>query len=85
MADSESKVNGHKQPFTLGGFTINYCRFYQMLEGINWRNGMEVSYRCVLPSSSVWFKLIGLRMELENPFASVLDSATLGKNTLLAE
>ena len=41
LADSGSKVNGLKQPFTLGGFTINYCRFYQMLEGITWRNGME--------------------------------------------
>ena len=27
--------------FTIGGFTINHCKFYQMLEGINWRNGME--------------------------------------------
>ena len=27
--------------FTIGGFTINYCKFYQMLEGINWRNEME--------------------------------------------
>ena len=35
--------------------------------------------------SSAWLKLIGRRMELENPFASVLDSATAGKNTLLAE
>jgi hypothetical protein len=29
--------------------------------------------------------LIGRRMELENPFASVLDSATTGMNALRAE
>ena len=27
--------------FTLGGFTINYCKFYQMLEVITERDGME--------------------------------------------
>ena len=85
LADSGSKVNGLKQPFTLGGVTINYCKFYQLFEVITKRYGMEVSYRCVLPSSSVWFKLIGRRMELENPFASVLDSATSGMNTLRGE
>jgi len=41
LADSGSKVNGLKQPFTLGGFTINFCRFYQMLEVITERDGME--------------------------------------------
>ncbi|MEC7348329.1 MAG: hypothetical protein VYB60_05585 [SAR324 cluster bacterium] len=35
--------------------------------------------------SSAWLKLIGRRMELENPFASVLDSATSGMNALRAE
>ena len=35
--------------------------------------------------SSAWLKLIGRRMELENPFASVLDSATSGMNVLRAE
>ena len=35
LADSRSKVNGLKQSFTLGGLTINYFMFYQMLEGIN--------------------------------------------------
>ena len=71
--------------FTLGGFTINYCKFYQMFEVITKRYGIEVSCRCVLPSSSAWLKLIGRRMELENPFASVLDSATTGMNALRAE
>ena len=41
LADSGSKVNGLKQPFTLGGFTINYCRFCQMFEVITERDGME--------------------------------------------
>ncbi len=27
--------------FTLGVFTINYCKFYQMLEVITERDGME--------------------------------------------
>ena len=71
--------------FTLGGVTINYCKFYQMLEVINEKDGMEGGCRWFLPSSSAWLKLIGRRMELENPFASVLDSATSGMNTLLAE
>ena len=71
--------------FTLGGFTINYCKFYQMLEVITEKDGMEGSCRWFLPSSSAWLKLIGRRMELENPFASVLDSATSGMNALRAE
>ena len=41
FADSGSKFNGLKQPFTIGGFTINFCRFYQMLEVITERDGME--------------------------------------------
>ena len=41
FADSGSKVNGLKQPFTLGGVTINYCKFYQMLEVITEKDGME--------------------------------------------
>ncbi len=41
MADSGSKVNRLKQPFTLGKFTINFSRFYQMLEVITERNGIE--------------------------------------------
>ena len=41
LADSGSKVNGLKKPFTLGGFTINYCKFYQMLEVITEKDGME--------------------------------------------
>ena len=71
--------------FTLGGVTINYCKFYQMLEVINERDGMEGGCRSFLPKSSTWLKLIGRRMELENPFASVLDSATSGMNALRAE
>ena len=71
--------------FTLGGVTINYCKFYQMLEVITEKDGMEGGCRWFLPSSSAWLKLIGRRMELENPFASVLDSATSGMNALLAE
>ena len=70
--------------FTLGGFTINYCKFYKMLEVITEKDGMEGGCRWVLPSRS-WLKLIGHRMELENPFASVLDSATSGMNALHAE
>ena len=27
--------------FIIGVFTINYCKFYQMLEGITERDGME--------------------------------------------
>ena len=27
--------------FTLGGVTINYCKFYQMLEVITEKDGME--------------------------------------------
>ena len=27
--------------FTIGGFTINYCKFYQMLEVITEKDGME--------------------------------------------
>ena len=71
--------------FTIGGFTINYCKFYRMFEVITKRYGMEVSCRWFLPSSSVCLKLIGRRMELENPFASVSDSATSGMNALHAE
>ena len=71
--------------FTIGGFTINYCKFYQMLEVITEKDGMEGGCRWFLPSSSAWLKLIGRRMELENPFASVLDSATSGMNALRAE
>ena len=56
-----------------------------MFEVITKKYGMEVSCRWFLPSSSAWLKLIGRRMELENPFASVLDSATSGMNALHAE
>ena len=71
--------------FTSGGVTINYCKFYQMLEVITEKDGMEGGCRWFLPSSSAWLKLIGRRMELENPFASVLDSATSGKGALRTE
>ena len=85
LADSGSKVNGLKQPFILGKFTINFCRFYQMLEVITERDGME----CVADG----FFLVVLRglnwvsawMESYNPFASVVDSVTSGMNTLRAE
>ena len=55
-----------------------------MLEVITEKDGMEGGCRWVLPSSSL-LKLIGLWMELNNPFASVVDSATSGMNALLAE
>ena len=35
--------------FTLGGFTINYCKFYQMLEVITEKDGMEGGCRWFLP------------------------------------
>jgi len=41
LADSGSKVNGLNNRFTIGGFTINYCKFYQMMEVITERDGME--------------------------------------------
>jgi len=56
-----------------------------MFEVITERDGMEVSCRWFLPSSSAWLKLIGRWMELNNPFASVVDSATSGMNALRAE
>ena len=85
LADSGSKVNGLKQPF-------HHRRvYYQLLQVLpdvgrdkleKWNGG---GCRWFLPSSSAWLKLIGRRMELENPFASVLDSATTGMNALRAE
>ena len=85
LADFGSKVNRLMQPF-------HYRRvYYQLLQVLpdvgrdklkKW-NGE--SCRWVLPSSSAWLKLIGRRMELENPFASVLDSATAGMNALRGE
>ena len=41
LADSGSKVNGLKQPFHHRRVYYQLLKFYQMLEGINWRNGME--------------------------------------------
>ena len=41
MADFGSKVNRLMQPFHLGGFTINYCKFYQMLDVMTDRDGKE--------------------------------------------
>ena len=84
LADSGSKVNGLKQPFQRRGY-YQLLKFYQMLEVITEKDGMEGGCRWFLPSSSAWLKLIGRRMELENPFASVLDSATTGMNALRAE
>ena len=85
MADFGSKVNRLMQPF-------HYRRvYYQLLQVLpdvgrdkleKWNGG---GCRWFLPSSSAWLKLIGRRMELENPFASVLDFATSGMNTLRAE
>ena len=71
--------------FILGGVTINYYKFYQMLEVITEKDGMEGGCRWFLPSSSAWLKLIGRWVELKNPFASVVDSATSGMNALRAE
>ena len=56
-----------------------------MLEVINEKDGMEEGCRWFLPGSSAWLKVISRRMELENTFASVLDSATSGMNALRAE
>ena len=83
LADSGSKVNGLKRPFHLRNV------YYQLLQVLpyvgrdkleKWNGG---GCRWFLPSSSAWLKLIGRRMELENPFASVLDSATTGMNALV--
>ena len=85
LADSGSKVNGLKQPFHL---RRGYYQLLQVLPDVG-RDNQEgwngVGCRWFLPSSSAWLKLIGRRMELENPFASVLDSATSGMNALRAE
>ena len=85
MADSGSKVNGLKQPF-------HHRRvYYQLLQVIpdvgsdnreGWNGG---GCRWFLLSSSAWLKLIGLWMELNNPFASVMDSATSCMDALRAE
>ena len=85
LADFGSKVNRLMQPF-------HYRRvYYQLLQVLpdvgrdkleKWNGG---GCRWFLPSSSAWLKLIGRRMELENPFASMLDSATSGMNVLRAE
>ena len=56
-----------------------------MLEVITEKDGMEGVADGFFLCSSAWLKLIGRRMELENPFASVLDSATSGMNALRAE
>ena len=73
------------QPFLLSRV---YYQLLQVLPDVGsdnrerWNGG---GCRWFLPSSSEWLKLIGRRMELENPFASVLDSATSGMNALRAE
>ena len=56
-----------------------------MLEVITEKDGMEGVADGFFLYSSAWLKLIGRRMELENPFPSVLDSATSGMNALRAE
>ena len=53
--------------FTLGGFTINYCKFYKMLEVITEKDGMEGGCRWVLPGSSVYLKLSDRLNGTENP------------------
>ena len=71
--------------FNLGVFTINYCKFYQMLEVITDRDGKE--------GVADGFFLVVLRglnwvtawMESYNPFASVVDPATSGRDALRAE
>ena len=85
LADSGSKVNCLKQPFHL---RRGYYQLLQVLPDVG-RDKLKKwngeSCRWFLPSSSAWLKLIGRRMELENPFASVLDSATSGMNALRGE
>ena len=56
-----------------------------MLEVITERDGKEGVADGFFLSSSAWLKLIGRWMELYNPFASVVDSATSGMNALRAE
>ena len=83
MADFGSKVNRLMQPFH---FRRVYYQLLQVLTDVGrdklekWNGG---GCRWFLSSSSAWLKLIGRRMELENPFASVLDSATTGMNALV--
>ena len=85
IADSGSKVNGLKQPFHL---RRGYYQLLQVLPDVGSDNRERwngVRCRWFLPSSSAWLKLIGLWMELNNPFASVVDSATSGRDALRAE